>query len=89
MLVLPVVGTPGYMALEHLEGKPRFNSDIYSLGMTAIQALTGVTSISSCITSSISMKLSWRYRSQMLGDDFAVILEKMVRFNFEDRYQDR
>lgn len=37
-----VVGTPGYMPIEHLGGRPRFNSDIYALGMTAIQALTGM-----------------------------------------------
>lgn len=36
-----VVGTPGYMAAEQAVGNPQFNSDLYSLGMIAIQALTG------------------------------------------------
>ncbi len=37
------MGTPGYMSLEQVQGKPQFASDIYAVGMTAIQALTGVT----------------------------------------------
>jgi len=35
------IGTPGYMASEQQRGDPRFNSDIYALGMTAVQAITG------------------------------------------------
>ncbi|WP_199246277.1 tetratricopeptide repeat protein [[Phormidium] sp. ETS-05] len=34
-------GTPAYMPLEQFQGNPRFNSDIYALGMMAIQAITG------------------------------------------------
>ncbi|GAB4279091.1 MAG: hypothetical protein Fur0025_06050 [Oscillatoriaceae cyanobacterium] len=37
------VGTPGYMPLEQLDGKPQPGSDIYALGITAIFALTGVS----------------------------------------------
>ncbi|NJL11354.1 MAG: serine/threonine protein kinase [Calothrix sp. SM1_7_51] len=37
-----VIGTPGYMANEQRRGKPILSSDIYALGMTAIQALTGL-----------------------------------------------
>ncbi len=29
-----VVGTPGYMPIEHLSGRPRTNRDLYALGMT-------------------------------------------------------
>ncbi|MEL7354915.1 MAG: serine/threonine-protein kinase, partial [Cyanobacteria bacterium J06560_5] len=36
-----VVGTPGYMPVEQLSGRPVYASDIYSLGMTAIYMLTG------------------------------------------------
>ncbi|NJK29277.1 MAG: protein kinase [Acaryochloris sp. SU_5_25] len=35
-----VVGTPGYMAMEQLAGRPMFSSDLYSLGLTAIYLLT-------------------------------------------------
>lgn len=36
------VGTPGYMPTEQLQGRPQFSSDIYSLGMVAITAITGL-----------------------------------------------
>ncbi|MEC4985673.1 MAG: serine/threonine-protein kinase, partial [Oscillatoria sp. PMC 1076.18] len=37
-----VVGTLDYMAAEQKQGNPQLNSDIYSLGLIAIQALTGI-----------------------------------------------
>ena len=40
-----IVGTQGYMPLEQLNGMPRPNSDIYALGMIAIQALTGAAPV--------------------------------------------
>ncbi|MEL6556244.1 MAG: tetratricopeptide repeat protein, partial [Cyanobacteria bacterium J06621_11] len=36
-----VVGTEGYMPWEQERGRAEFNSDLYALGMTAIEALTG------------------------------------------------
>jgi serine/threonine protein kinase, bacterial len=36
-----IIGTPGYMPLEQMDGHPVFSSDLYSLGLTAIYALTG------------------------------------------------
>ena len=36
------VGTRGYMPTEQARGKPRITSDIYAVGMIAIQALTGI-----------------------------------------------
>ncbi|ALF52375.1 hypothetical protein ACX27_05160 [Nostoc piscinale CENA21] len=38
-----VVGTPGYIPNEQAKGKPRLCSDIYALGMMAIEALTGIS----------------------------------------------
>ncbi len=37
------IGTPGYMAPEQAQGRPRPASDLYSLGMIAVQALTGLS----------------------------------------------
>jgi len=37
-----LVGTDGYTAPEQQQGKPCFASDVYSLGMVAVAALTGV-----------------------------------------------
>ncbi|MDA0265424.1 MAG: CHASE2 domain-containing protein [Cyanobacteria bacterium] len=35
------IGTQGYAPAEQLSGRPRYSSDLYALGITAIQALTG------------------------------------------------
>lgn len=35
------IGTQGYSAPEQLAGRPRYSSDLYSLGMTVIRGLTG------------------------------------------------
>lgn len=35
------IGTQGYTPSEQLSGKPRYSSDIYALGMTVINAVTG------------------------------------------------
>ena len=36
-----IVGTPGYMSLEQARGHTTYNNDLYSLGLTAINLLTG------------------------------------------------
>jgi serine/threonine protein kinase, bacterial len=36
-----VIGTPGFMPSEQAAGRPLYSSDLYSLGLTAIYALTG------------------------------------------------
>lgn len=36
-----IIGTRDYMPIEQLRGTPTFGSDIYSLGITAVYALTG------------------------------------------------
>ncbi len=33
------IGTPGYMSVEQLQGRPQFARDIYAVGVTAIQSL--------------------------------------------------
>lgn len=80
-----LIGSSGYMPNEQLGGKPRFNSDIYALGMTAIQALTGV-SPDQLQSDSETGEINWREYAQV-SKPLAVILEKMVRSHFRDRYQ--
>ena len=36
------IGTPGYMASEQAQGQPCFGSDLYALGVIALQALSGI-----------------------------------------------
>jgi eukaryotic-like serine/threonine-protein kinase len=79
------VGTPGYVPNEQLGGKPRFSSDIYALGITAIQALTRL--YPEQITENTQTgEILWRHQAQV-SDRLAAILDKMVRSHFRDRYQ--
>lgn len=80
-----VIGTPGYMPIEHLGGRPRYNSDLYGLGMTAIQALTGVPPLK-LLRDSQTDEVIWRDLVEV-NDQLADILDKMVRSQYRDRYQ--
>ncbi|MBW4632449.1 MAG: serine/threonine protein kinase [Iphinoe sp. HA4291-MV1] len=78
------IGTPGYMPHEQERGKPRPNSDIYALGMIAIQALTGIHPTQlpeDCDTGEII----WEHLAQV-DDELASVLSKMVHYHFKDRY---
>ncbi|MBE9221349.1 serine/threonine protein kinase [Cyanobacterium stanieri LEGE 03274] len=78
------IGTHGYMPSEQARGKPRKNSDIYSLGIIAIQALTGKNPIS-FKEDEQSGEIIWRPYADIhsyLGD----ILTQMVRADYTKRY---
>lgn len=79
------IGTQGYGASEQLMGKPRYSSDIYALGMTAIQALTGIHP-SQLPTHPDTAEVIWRDQAQV-SPWLAGILDRMVRFHFSYRYQ--
>jgi serine/threonine-protein kinase len=79
------IGTPGYMPTEQGQGKPRPNSDIYSLGIIAIQALTGVPS-SQLPEDPDTGEIIWQNLAPV-SNDLATVLSKMVRYHFKDRYQ--
>ncbi|ARV60461.1 serine/threonine protein kinase [Nostocales cyanobacterium HT-58-2] len=82
------IGTPGYMPSEQAQGRPRPNSDIYALGMIAIQALTGL-SPKQLAEDPKSGEIIWQQYAQV-SDPLAAIISKMVRqyykyrFNFAD-----
>jgi serine/threonine protein kinase len=80
-----VVGTPGYMPIEHLSGRPRTNSDLYALGMTAIEALTGVHPLK-LPRDAQNDHVIWQDLVSV-SDELKKILDQMVRLNFRERYQ--
>ncbi len=80
-----VVGTLGYMPSEQAAGKPRKSSDIYALGVTIIQALTGI--IPTNLQEDDRGELIWQPYAQV-SPAFASFLSTMVKHNFNDRYPD-
>lgn len=82
--VAVIIGTPGYMPSEQANGKPHFSSDIYALGMVAIQALTGL--LPKQLREDENGELIWQAQAEV-SDDLANILTKMVRQYFKHRYQ--
>ncbi len=81
------IGSPGYMPIEQLNGKPRFSSDIYAVGMMAIQAITGAEP-RLFDEHPDTAELVWRDRIQgAYSSQFLDILDKMVRYDFRQRYQ--
>ena len=79
------IGTPGYMSAEQSQGKPRPSSDIYALGMIAIQAVTGL--IPTQIPEDDNTgEIIWQENAQV-SVELINILNKMVRCYFKDRYQ--
>lgn len=78
------IGTPGYMPPEQAQGRPRFNSDIYALGMVAIQALTG--RLPHELGEDPAGEVLWQQYAAVTPG-LATILTKMVRYHYRDRYQ--
>ncbi|WP_414576403.1 protein kinase domain-containing protein [Anabaena sp. CCY 9402-a] len=79
------IGTPGYMSIEQGRGKPHSNSDIYSLGVICIQALTGLHP-REFEEDPHTGEILWQYRA-MVSPTLASVISKMVLNNFKQRYQ--
>ncbi|QLE41796.1 serine/threonine protein kinase [Nostoc sp. C052] len=80
-----IIGTPGYMSTEQGQGKPRPNSDIYSLGIIGIQSLTGVHPIN-FEEDPDTGEISWQHQANV-SFGLASVLSKMVLHHFKQRYQ--
>jgi eukaryotic-like serine/threonine-protein kinase len=78
-----VVGTPGYHAPEQASGVATFGSDIYALGMTAIQFLTGQYPLH--LPKNAAGEVVWRDLADV-SDRLALIIEDMTRVEEIDRY---
>lgn len=79
------IGTPGYMPNEQQRGRPRPNSDIYALGMIAIQALTGIHP-TQLLEDRQTGEIVWQHLADV-NPKLAVVINKMVRYHFQDRYK--
>lgn len=84
--------TRGYAPAEQLAGNPQFCSDIYSVGIVAIQGLTGLSPAQDFLTDSQRGDIVWRYSTPdrpmvQISAEMERILNRMVRYNFPERYQ--
>jgi tetratricopeptide (TPR) repeat protein len=79
------VGSSGYSPPEQLAGKACYGSDIYAIGMIALQALTGTVPKQLPVDPD-THEVKWRgqtYVSHALSE----ILDRMVRYDFRQRYR--
>jgi eukaryotic-like serine/threonine-protein kinase len=79
---------PGYTPNEQLYGQPQFCSDIYALGMVAVQALTG--EYPGSLLRNTNLKLMWRDRLQPYFNydvNFLDLIDKMIEQDWQKRYQ--
>ncbi|XZN89361.1 MAG: protein kinase domain-containing protein [Microcoleus sp.] len=81
-----VVAKTVYTPMEQWEGNPRYNSDIYALGTIALVAVTGLSTLELASLQNQKQKINGGDRANC-GVALADIIEKMVRSDFEERYQ--
>lgn len=84
------IGTIEYMPIEQFEYNPQLNSDIYALGMIGIQGLTGLPpeelSKLKDFNQGHKREIFWRHLA-VCSVGLADILDKMVCYDYRDRYQ--
>jgi serine/threonine-protein kinase len=79
-----VIGTSGFMAPEQANGQPKFASDIYAVGMLAIQALTGIPPNQlPKDPEGLSILL---FAQTQVSQKLLKAIERMTSYNFNDRY---
>ncbi|MCJ8283205.1 MAG: serine/threonine protein kinase, partial [Rivularia sp. ALOHA_DT_140] len=86
-----VVGYSAYTPIEQNHGNAQFNSDIYTLGIIAIEALTGLTAsditTQKNIKNTSAEKIIWHPHNYKVNKKLAKIIDKMVHLNYQNRYQ--
>jgi len=78
------IGTPGYVPSEQAQGNPKLSSDVYAVGILGIQALTGLLP-DQLLKDADTDEIVWRHQAQV-SPELADILDKMVRYDFRQRY---
>jgi serine/threonine protein kinase/Flp pilus assembly protein TadD len=79
------IGTQGYTPKEQLGGNPRFSSDIYAVGIVAIQALTGIHP-RRLQEDPETGEILWQSHAKQISPELVAIIDRMVRYDFRVRY---
>ncbi|MBN3873362.1 serine/threonine-protein kinase [Nostoc sp. JL33] len=87
---LPIYRIPvtslGYIPPEQFIGQTQPNSDIYALGMIAIQALTGLEPLQ-LKADPYTNEIFWRSQNTPVNDYLAAVLSQMIRYDYQNRFQ--
>ncbi|MEH2395496.1 MAG: serine/threonine-protein kinase [Nostoc sp.] len=87
---LPIYRIPvtslGYIPPEQFIGQTQPNSDIYALGMIAIQALTGLEPLQ-LKADPYTNEIVWRSENTPVNDYLAAVLSQMIRYDSQNRFQ--
>ncbi len=79
------IGTPGYMPPEQSQGRASVGSDLYALGMVAIQSLTGIAPAQ--LQFNDQGEWDWETLVQTpLPSGMVQCLQKMVAYSIRDRF---
>ncbi|NEO86009.1 MAG: protein kinase [Spirulina sp. SIO3F2] len=78
------IGTPGYAPSEQTKGKPRLSSDVYAVGVIAIEALTGIDP-EKLPEEPNTGELVWHDRAKV-SPALRKVIDRMVRYDFRQRY---
>ncbi|MDJ1185175.1 SUMF1/EgtB/PvdO family nonheme iron enzyme [Roseofilum casamattae] len=79
-----IIGSRGYMPSEQAIGRPKLSSDIYAIGIIAIQTLTGKAP-KYLPKDTETEEILWQQFASV-SPELRLVLEKMVRYHFGDRY---
>jgi serine/threonine protein kinase len=81
-----VVGTDGYMPPEQLQGYPNLCSDVYAVGIIALQALTGINPTQQLFDmDERTGKVNWD-RYPKISPELAHVIDTMVCYDTRHRY---
>ncbi|OYD88353.1 serine/threonine protein kinase [Nostoc sp. 'Peltigera membranacea cyanobiont' 213] len=87
---LPIYRIPvtslGYIPPEQFIGQTQPNSDIYALGMIAIQALTGLEPLQLKVDPHTN-EIFWRSQNTPVNDYLAAVLSQMIRYDSQNRFE--
>ena len=83
-----IVGTDNYIPIEQIMGNPNLSSDVYALGIVAIQALTG--KLPRDLPMNPQGELIWHERLQnrsQYDPELLSIIDKAIRYQHQQRYE--
>jgi serine/threonine protein kinase len=80
------IGTQGYMPNEQLAGKPKFCSDVYAVGILAVQMLTGLHPRH--LGEDSDGEIAWHEHVSHVSPELVAVIDQMIRYDFRERYVD-